>query len=119
MPKEEEVQVDDVKLYQFHRGSLKISGTTKSHSAGRYAANLWRSGKRPVDFVYLGGNAGQQADKAVHAMMMELAKLFNIMVAFVPMRVMVKTEPDEEGKSYVKDAFVWRAIPLDQGVNDG
>jgi len=119
MTQDQEANVTDDELYQFHPGSLKISGKTKSHSAGRYAANLWRSGKRPVDFVYLGGNAGQQADKAAHAMMMELAKLFNIIVGFVPMRVMVKTEPDENGKTHIKDAFVWRAIPLKEGVDDG
>ena len=101
-------------LYRFHEGSVKISGTTKAGPAGRYAANLWRKGKRPVDLVYLGGNAGRQADKSAHVMVKELFTLFDTMVAFIPIRVMVKTDPDDQGRSGVKDAFIWRAIPLDQ-----
>jgi len=33
MTKDQEANVTDDELYQFHPGSLKISGKTKSHSA--------------------------------------------------------------------------------------
>jgi len=73
--------------------------------------SLWRQGL-PVEFVFLGGNAGQQADKAAHTMMSDLDSHFGIKVVFVPCRVLVRMDGASDE---MKDAFVWKVLDAKTG----
>jgi|SRR5688572_16418682 len=98
------------KTYQEHKGTVRVSGSTSPRSAGLCALVYLQKGISPIDFFYIGGNAGQQAMKAmsVFAFMVE-KEMPDMLIAFRPIRYMTMTT-DYGGATKEKDATVWRAV---------
>lgn len=113
-------------IYVFHQGSIRVSGKSQAFKTGLSAFYEWRKGTRPVEFVFLGGNAGHQAYKAAGVAKREIEAICHIKVAFIPMWSSVITETVEEhytkthhvkthvqdSSGVVKDLSIWRIIEL-------
>ena len=111
-------------IYAFHKGSIRVSGKSQVFKTGLSAFYEWRKGTRPVEFVFLGGNAGHQAYKAAVVAKREIEATCHTKVAFLPMWSSVITDsvsehytetehvqtrtPDRSG--VVKDLSIWRII---------
>jgi len=93
--------------------TLKIKGTTSPQGAAQFAVARLREGEWYVDFVFMGGNAGQQADKACYAAHRSLVIEWGIDAFFIPLRFVAQTRPERDPQTGevtrpLKDIFVWR-----------
>lgn len=98
--------------YTEHEGTVRVSGKTTPKSAACCAFAYVQKGVEPIDFFYIGANAGHQAMKAMttfaHMVSQELQ--LKGTVAFIPIRVMARTTDPITNLSADKDATVWRAV---------
>lgn len=104
-----------IPLYAEHSGTIRISGRTSPVAAGTCAYQLLLSGLPVIDFFYIGGNAGQQATKAMGIfayIVHNCRELTNMEVAFQPL--LVKTVILNEGE---KTGTVWRTFVFDRPKN--
>lgn len=107
------MQNAEIPLYVPHEGTIKISGRTSSRNAARCALHYMERGVTEIDFFYIGGNAGQQAMKAMGIFRYVVESMSNgsDTVFFQPNRV--QTEILEEGMGAVKkDAVYWRPFVI-------
>jgi len=95
---------------------MRISGKTIPKRAAQSAYMLITKDNLMPDFFYIGGNAGQQAMKAMSTLRYKFA-LSNpdLTLTFVPVRVLCEIK---ENDMKVKDAVVWRAVILNQPDNE-
>ena len=101
-------------LYVPHPGTLKIGGATRPPKAALCAVRFYERGQVPVDFLFLGGNAGQQAVKACAWAQKLMLSDKGLKVGFVPMRVRVETvDPDTQARMD-KVGFIWRMFVVSE-----
>lgn len=92
-------------IYRDHAGTIRIAAHTDCTRAAKCALHYALNDRQPIDFLFLGANAAQQATKAMScfADMMREATEGKKTVLFEPIHVLVETpEP--------KDATVFRAV---------
>lgn len=101
--------------YVEHLGTIRVAGTSVPRQVAQAAQALIARGVEPIDFFFIGGNAGQQANKAITILTYQIGIESNdsVTASFAPLRVMTMTE-DAEHTSKEKDASVWRLL-LTQG----
>lgn len=106
-----------IEHYVEHAGTVRISGKTLPKSAGFCAFSYLQKGISPIDFFYIGGNAGQQAMKAMSVFCHLVRQDSNesLFVAFVPLRFLTVTKDKVTQTEKDKDAAVWRAFLLTKG----
>lgn len=68
---------------------------------------------RPVDFLYIGANSGQQTIKACSDLARLVMKDHGRFIAFVPEVVRVRVEPKREGDDPVRRAMLLRTIEVE------
>lgn len=97
-------------LYVDHAGTVRISGFTDCTRAARCALHFALESREPIDFLFLGANAAQQAIKAMSCFseLLREATDGKTTVLYEPLHVMVETNPS--GPSSLKDATFFRAI---------
>lgn len=101
--------------YVLHKGTLLIAGSTIPKSAAACAFRHLKAGIAPIEFFYIGGNAGQQATKAmtVFAGLVRKDSADQINVSFTPTVVMTDTPEVGTNTTTQKFATVWRTIIYD------
>jgi len=95
-----------VDIYEPHSGSVRVSGGSPAKAAGMCGYHFFKKKQLPVDFYFMGGNAGLQAAKACSVLAMVL-KEENSYASFIPMRFKMDAD-DGHGNTSLKDIFVWR-----------
>lgn len=96
-------------FYNESDSTIRISGRTTPLRAAQSAMNMVKSGKMP-DFFYIGGNAGQQAMKAMSIFRYKFGhENEGISLSFCPIRVTSEVS-EENGEIKQKDATVWRTV---------
>lgn len=105
-------------MYECHEGTVRISGKTSPRSAGFCAFVYLQKGVSPIDFFYIGGNAGQQAMKAMSVFAFIVHQESGAIVAFRPLRYMTITVDVLTGEKKEKDATVWRTIIVAETEED-
>ena len=113
-------------LYRNHPGSITVSGRTEVGKASRYLVYLLQENIRPIEVVFIGGNAGQQAYKICAVASLIAFEELSREIAFVTKKVLTRTKDrdltgkvkmeDGKPKMVVKDAFIWQAIELPEGL---
>lgn len=99
-------------LYEFHPGSIRVSGRSKVFATGLSAYHEYIKGTRPVEFVFLGGNAGQQAFKASVVTKRELETMLKKSIGFEPFWCKVEILGPDGASNGIKDASGWRVVEL-------
>lgn len=102
-----------VEVYKEHSGTIRVSGGTLPKSAGKCAFYYLQKGLMP-DFLVIGGNANQQATKAMGVfcfMVKNSPEFTGIQVAFQPLMFHVNTS-DSAGVTVEKTATVWRTLTV-------
>ena len=101
-----------IERYVEHKGTIKISGKTMPKGAALCALSYLNQGVDKIEFFYIGGNAGQQATKAmsVFAFLVDKDSQGRMSVSFRPLRVSTITKDAVTGEEKEKDAVVWRTI---------
>lgn len=99
---------DQIPLYVENPRTVRISARSEALRTAMYALGLCGSSPDPVEFLYIGASAGQQAAKAMGIFRYKVDEAFNNQktAVFHPNRVKVILSDPEQ--SHV-DAFVWRA----------
>ncbi len=59
------METSDVREYVTHSGTVRISGQTSPRAAASCALQLLKAETWPLEFLFIGANAGQQATKAM------------------------------------------------------
>lgn len=81
------------------------------------AFHLLVKGSSPIEFLYIGANAGQQAMKAMGVMRQAVEEHpsigKDIEVCFAPFRYQVPVK--EEKQEFLRDAAVWRVVTIRKG----
>jgi len=97
--------------YVEHAGTIRVAGFSKPLRLAQCAQGLLSAGVTPIEFFYIGGNAGQQAGKAMTIFAYQIGCESNqkVEALFRPFRVMTTTV-DGEQHSKEKDASVWRLV---------
>lgn len=98
-------------VYKEHCGTLRVAGSSRPLHLAQCAQVLITKGVDPIDFFYIGGNAGQQAMKGMTILAFQIFRESNgsTEALFKPMRVMtLTTDPQHFEKE--KDATVWRLV---------
>lgn len=108
-------------LYKFHDGSIRVSGRSQVFPTAFAAYKEFGKGTRPIEFIFLGANAGQQAFKICMTAKREIEKYFKLKVVFVPLWHTVLTDSKENQPGSIKDAQIWRLVELslDEGPKEG
>ena len=102
-------------LYKRNDNTLKISGRTPPLKAAQCAFIMITREQKTPEIFYIGGNAGQQAMKAMTILRFKFAKHNReLSLAFLPIRVIVEVEEGENKEKKLKDAVVWRSIIIQQ-----
>ena len=107
--------------YVKHAGTVTLSGRSAVGKVARYATLLFENDTRPIDFIFIGANAGQQCYKACSIVANVLEEKSGTLVAFYPVRVRTdtlkrdickNTVVDAEGHDAheTKDAYIWRMV---------
>jgi len=109
-------------LYLNHAGTVLVSGRSQVGKVARYIVHLITKGVTPIDVLFIGANAGQQAYKACAVAAIIASEELGKQVAYVTKRAKTKTEKCditgkvviEDGKSIhvTKDAFIWQLVLL-------
>ena len=100
---------DQIPLYVENPRTVRISARSEALRTAMYALGLCGSSPAPVEFLYIGASAGQQAAKAMGIFRYKVDEAFDGQktAVFHPNRVKVILNDPEQ--SHV-DAFVWRAF---------
>jgi hypothetical protein len=103
--------------YVPHAGTIKVAGSTPTSKAAFCALACFEKGHVPLDFLFIGANAGQQATKA--------AGLFNnliyqktggkCVVVYYPQRVELALVSEESAPAVEKlvESTVWTAVIIE------
>lgn len=105
------------KLYKFHAGSIRVSGKSQVFKTGLSAFHEWMNGTRPIEFVFIGANAGQQALKASVVAKREIEGATKHRIGFVPLWSTVVTDPRENEAGCEKDILILRLVKLPPSKN--
>jgi len=104
----------DIPIYEPHEGTLKISGQTPARKAAKCAFHNYTEGKTPLEFFFIGANAGQQAMKATgifrHILERETCHVFTVL--YQPRRVRVKLKD-----SRLIEGALWVAYVVERFKN--
>lgn len=97
--------------YCEHPGTIRVAGISKPLRLAQCAQGLMTAAISPIEFFYIGGNAGQQATKAmtILAYQIKCETNGNVEALFHPTRVVTCTV-DEGQHEKEKDATVWRLV---------
>lgn len=106
------MKTEDIPLYVVHPGTVKIAGHTECKLAAKCALHHLSRNIGPIDFFYVGANAGQQAMKAMGIMryLLEQTTEGKSTVFFQPNRV--RTQSFQAGSTDTIDAVYWRVYVL-------
>ena len=111
-----QINLDTVEEYVEHEGTIRISGQTVPCQAALCAMRFSERGVSPIEFFYLGGNAGQQAMKAmgIFCFMVEQSQSAKFSVAFQPLMMKAKLgEKGQEGDTF-KAVSIWRVMLVER-----
>jgi hypothetical protein len=103
-----------IPVYESHPGTIRISGSTESKKAAACALHYLAQGVDPIDFFYVGANAGQQAMKAMGIFRYTFERSNDkFTLLFQPNRVQTpaKVRQDSSEETLI-DACYWRAYPI-------
>lgn len=103
---------DNIPVYKRHTATLNIAGSTPPNRAAKYAYRLYLDNKWPIDFLVIGGNANQQAMKAMGLFRDRVMRISRqaVTVTFAPIRVRVSTIVQGKETSIMKEATAWRTV---------
>ena len=108
-------EFSSIQDYTEHAGTIRVSGSTMPKNAGKCAFHYLQKGHLP-DFLVIGGNANQQATKAMGVfcfMVDHSPELKSLKVAFQPLLFYVTTR-DPNGLERKKSATVWRTVTIER-----
>lgn len=101
-----------VPVYIEHEGTLRISGESMPRLIAQSVHTLISRDVQRIELFYIGGNAGQQATKAMtivaYQVFHESGGKFNAL--FHPLRVLTATTDPNTGAVKQKDASVWLLV---------
>lgn len=106
------MNTSDLPVYEYHPGTVKVSGSTIPKRAGRCAYYYLLKGHN-VEFFCIGANANQQTTKSmgVFSSLVETDPSFaGKTVAFKPTRYRTSTEDPATHEVKDKDAIVWKTF---------
>lgn len=114
------MNADQIPFYEPHPGTIKISGATESIKAAKCALHYLGNQVSPIDFFYIGANAGQQAMKAmgIFRYLVEQTAKEQATVLFQPNRVRTRLAQPIGGTVSVIDAVYWRAYLFNRAELD-
>lgn len=104
-----------IPLYVSHSGTVRISGASESKKVASCALHFLSQDLGPVDFFYIGANAGQQAMKAMGILRYTVEKYTEgkTTVLFQPNRVQTETQDHaDRSKTLLVDAVYWRTYAV-------
>ena len=105
----------EIPVYVEHAGTIRISGKTDPRRASKCAMHNLNNAVSPIEFLCIGANANQQATKAIGTFMYNVQRQFpKFLVAFQPLRYMVKTQDVVTNAEKLKDATVWFTVMVDR-----
>lgn len=110
------MDANDIPFYVSHPGTVRIAGHTEALSAAKCALHFLGHAITPIDFFYVGANAGQQAMKAMGIMryIVESTTQQKATVIFQPNRVRTEVaQGAQTGAPQIIDAVYWRAFLVD------
>lgn len=98
-------------VYAEHEGTIRVAGASKPLLLAQCAQSMITRGVDPIEFFYIGGNAGQQAMKAmtILAYQIDRESASKTEALFSPLRVLTMTKDDQEHEKE-KDATCWRLV---------
>ena len=109
-------------IYKNHAGTVLVSGKSEVGKVARYITHLIEKNVVPIDILFIGANAGQQACKACAVATIIAEKELQKKLAYITKRAKTKTEKQEvsgkvviengEHVLVVKDAFIWQLTYL-------
>lgn len=95
--------------YVAHRGTIPVAGHTQPTKCANYAKIVLEEGITPIDFIFIGANAGHQAMKAVGYFARLLRTEYpKATIGFIPMWLL--TDVREDGDIVRKKAQGWRLV---------
>lgn len=102
-------------LYVEHAGTIRVAGASKPLHLAQCAQGLISQKSPPIEnieFFYIGGNAGQQAVKAMTILSYQVDRESRgrTEALFRPLRVMTSTKDPDTSQVKEKDATVWRLV---------
>lgn len=100
--------------YVPHAGTVKVSGQTIPRRASACAVHFMVRGQLPIDFLCIGGNAGQQATKAMCLFVYKAKEMYDMNVVFLPRVFTTQTTNPATQEVETKRCTVWRTIILSQ-----
>lgn len=96
---------DPLPVYVTHEGTIRVAGDTSPTKAGMCAFHFVQRGFKRVEFSVIGGNAQQQAAKAMGVCRQRLEESSaGVHVSFRPMRYSVFMD------GRFKDCIVWELV---------
>jgi hypothetical protein len=103
----------DIPLYKEHVGTIRVAGHTAPLRAARCALHFLERQILPIEFMCIGGNAGQQATKSMSILcyMVNNSKEFTgIEVAFQPHLFKTVTVDPITKEEREKSVTIWTAM---------
>lgn len=99
---------DQIPMYEENPRTVRVAARSEAKNTAMYALELCGNSPEPVEFLYIGASAGQQAAKAMGIFRYKVDEVFNgtKTALFHPNRVRVVLN---NGENQIVDAFVWRA----------
>jgi len=108
-------QKDQLPIYETHGGTIRVGGGTPAFQCGLAAFHQFRKGTRPVEFSFIGANAGQQAIKAANVAIRAIRTYTNESWGIIPLWCNVKTKKPD-GAEVIKDGCLLRLVQLSDDV---
>jgi len=103
-------------MYVYNERTVSIGGSTNVNNTAVYALDLCAKYDKPVEFLFIGASAGQQASKIMGVFRYKIDEAFagNKTAMFRPNRVRVKLRTPE---GEIVDAICWEAFVVPTPTN--
>lgn len=106
-------ETEPVEIYRdLGDGTIHVGGDTISIRAANRAFTCWKRGVYPIEFFFLGANAGNQAIKAAQMLIRELKNSLGIYAAVVPRWAATMTKDPFTEKVEKKQGLVLRIVQI-------
>lgn len=102
-------------LYQETVGTIRVCGSTIPYHKISAIKKLFERRNFPIEILFVGGNAGNQANKLCELVARTFWQEKQLAVTFLPRWVLTKVDvppipPETKPKQELRRAFVWRVL---------
>lgn len=108
--------LDRLPLYKKHPGTIRVSGGTPVFKCGMAAFYQFRKGTQPIEFLFLGANAGQQAYKAANTTIRAIRMYTGKSYTVLPIWTRLEAYDQESGRTKIKETIVFRLVEAKEDI---